>query len=160
MKSTFQNPHSRRKENQRGPDGRYTVATFNQSEITADAEQLIRESTPILEESMLKTAMQRPTEISPVFGRGKRKLNKDRGQINFQLYLEKLNASEDTQHNITPTTEEHPNITTVTDKNGNTASIEQIENTNRNTNNELTTRKSSRIKNVIPIIRYGNPMTQ
>ena len=53
------------------------------------------------------------------------------------------------------------NVITVTDKNGITdlIKIEQIENTNKNTNNEPTTRKSSRIKTVIPIIRYGNSLT-
>ena len=38
-------------------------------------------------------------------------------QINLQMYLEKLNESEETQHNTTPTTEEDPNVITVTDKN-------------------------------------------
>ena len=124
LKSTFQNPLSRRGENQRGTEVRYTAATFNQSETTAYAEQPVRESTPILEESTLKTTMQSPTEISPMFRRGKRKLIKDRGQINVQLYLEKLNESEDTQHSITTTIEEHPNVTTVTDEKGNTDLIE------------------------------------
>ena len=47
------------------------------------------------------------------------------------MYLEKLNESEETQHNKTPTTEEDPNVITVTAKNGKTdlIKIEQIENT-------------------------------
>ena len=116
---------------------------------------------------MQETTMQSPTEISPVYGRGKRKLIRDRkaqkspGQINLKMYLELLNESEETRYNTIPTTKEDPNVITVTNKNGNTDSIkiEQIENTNQNTNNEPTTRMSSRIKTVNPKLRYGNPIT-
>ena len=77
------------------------------------------------------------------------------------MHLEKLNESEEIQNNTTPTTEEDPNVITVTDKIGNTDLIknEQIENTNKSTNNEPTTRKSSRIETVNPIIRFVNPIT-
>ena len=77
------------------------------------------------------------------------------------MYFEKLNESEETQHNTTLTTEEDPNVITEMDKIGNTdlRKIEQTENTNQNTNHELTTRKSSRIKTSNPLIRYGNPTT-
>ena len=81
--------------------------------------------------------MTSPIQIIPVYGRGKRKLIRDRnaqtspGQMNLQMYLEKLNESEETQNNATPTREEDPNVITVPDKNGNTdlLKIEQIENT-------------------------------
>ena len=76
------------------------------------------------------------------------------------MYLEKMNEAEQVQQNITPTTEDDPKTITVTDKNGNAdlIKIEQIENTNQNTNN-LTTRKSTRIKTINPILRYCNPVT-
>ena len=88
------------------------------------------------------------------------KHKKSPGQTNLQMHLEKPNESEEIQNNTTPTTEEDPNVITVPDKNGNTDLLkkEQIENTNQNTNNESTTRKSSRIKTVNPIIRFGNPI--
>ena len=126
LKSTFQNPLSRRGENPRGPDSRFTTQMFIQPETREDEEQAIRESTPILEESMLETSMTSPTEISPVYGRGKKKLIRERnsqkspGQTNLQMYLEKPNESEEKQNNTNPTTEEDPNVITVTDKNGNT----------------------------------------
>ena len=77
------------------------------------------------------------------------------------MSLEKLNESKERQNTTTPTTEKDPNVITITDRNGNTnlIKIEQIENTNQNTNNEPTTRKSSSIKTVNPIIRFGNPIT-
>ena len=87
---------------------------------------------------MLETTIQSPTEVSPVYVRRKRKLPRNRseqksqGQINLQLYLEKMNEPENIQQNITLTTENDPNVITVTDKNSNTDLIrtERIENTN------------------------------
>ena len=117
------NQLSRPGENPRGPDGCFTLATFNQSEMTTVAEQPIKESALILEESMLETTLQSPTEISPVYGQGKRKLIMGRGvqtsprQINVQMYLEMVNEQGEIQQNTTPTTEDDP---TVTDKIGNT----------------------------------------
>ena len=116
---------------------------------------------------MLETTMLSPTGKVPVYWWGQRMLIRDRnaqkspGQINLQMYLEKLNESEETQRITTPTTKEDPNVMTVTDKNGNTdvIKIEQIENTNQNTNNEPTTRKTSRFETGNPIKRYGNPAT-
>ena len=89
------------------------------------------------------------------------KNHKDKSTCNLQMYLEKVNEPEEIQQNTTPTTEDDPNIITVTDKNGNTGlkKIEQMEITNQNTNNEMKTRKSARIKTVNPIIRYGNSIT-
>ena len=167
LKSPFQNPHSRRRENPRGPDGHFTSATFNQSEMTADAKQPIRESTRILEESMQDTTMQSPTEKSPVYGRGKGKLISDRGtqkssgKSTCKCIWKRRTSRKKIQQNITPTTEDVPNIITVTDENGNIDLIvlEQLENTDQNINNELTIRKSTRIKAENPIIRYGNPIT-
>ena len=75
---------------------------LNQSEITTDADQPLRESTPILEESMLETTLQETLiEMSPVFGRGKKILIRNRTeqksprQNNLQMYLE--NMTEDRQ---------------------------------------------------------------
>ena len=89
-----------------------------------------------------------------------RRTQKSPGQISLQMYLEKTNEPEEIQQNITPTTEDDPNIITVTDKNGSTdlMRIEQLENPDQNINNEKTTRNSTRIKTVNPIIRYGNPI--
>ena len=117
---------------------------------------------------MLETSMTSATEISPVYERGKKTLIRDRnaqkspGETNLQMHLEKLNESEEIQNKTTPTTEEDPNVITVTHKNGYTDLIktEQIENTNENTNNEPSTPKSSRIKTVNSILRFGNPITQ
>ena len=61
LKSTLQNPLSRRGANPRGPDGRFIAAMFIQLETTEDSEQLIGASTPILEESVLETSMTSPT---------------------------------------------------------------------------------------------------
>ena len=60
----------RRGENPRGPDSRFTSVTLNRSETPTDAEKLRRESSPILEESMLETTLQSPTQMSPVNERG------------------------------------------------------------------------------------------
>ena len=83
-------------------DGRFTQMPLNQSEITTDADQPLRESTPILEESMLETTLQETLiEMSPVFGRGKKILIRNRTeqksprQNNLQMYLE--NMTEDRQ---------------------------------------------------------------
>ena len=60
-------------------------------------------------------------------------------------------------------TAEDPDTITLVDRNGNTNSIknEQRENININANyeNELTIRKSTRIKTTNPILRYGKPIT-
>ena len=166
MNYSFQNPLSRRGENPRGPDGRFT-ALPKQPETSEEAEQPIRESTPILQESVLDTTMISQTETSPTNGQGKRKLVRGRKtqklpvQPNLQMYLESLNETGDI-NNATPPTKEDPNVITVTEKNCKTdlIKIEQIEHTNQNNNDEATTRKSSRLKIVNPITRFGNPITQ
>ena len=136
--------------------------------MTTDTERPVRESTPIIEESMLETTLQSPTEATPSYGQGKGKLIRKRteqkspGRISLQMYLEKMNGTEDRQQDITPTTEDDHNAITVIDRNGNTdlIKIERTENTNLNINNdnETTTRKPTRIKTANPIIRHGNPI--
>ena len=161
---SFQNPLCKRGEISRGPDGRFTALPI-QPETSEEVEQLIKESTPILDESVLETTMISQTETSPTNGRGKRKQVRDRnaqkspGQPNLQMCLENLTETGDI-NNVTPKTEEDPDVITVTDKNGNTdlIKIEKIEYTNQNNNNEPTTRKSARNGTVNPIIRYGNPI--
>ena len=74
LKSTVQNPKSRRGKHRRGPDGWFTLVTLNQPETTTNAEQPLRASTPILEKSMLETTLQSPTEVSPAYSAGKSKL--------------------------------------------------------------------------------------
>ena len=124
MNYSFQNPLSKRGENPRGPDGRF-IALPIQPETSEEVEQLIKKSTPILDESVLETTMISQTEISPTNGRGKRKQVRDRnaqkspGQPNLQMFLENLTETGDI-NNVTPKTEEDPNVITVTDKNGNT----------------------------------------
>ena len=120
-----------------------------QPETSEHVEQPIRESTPILEESVLETTTTSQTEASLKSKLRKRKLVRDRNiqrsplQPNLQMYLEKLNESGEIQNNATPTSEEDPNVITLTDKNVkiDLTKIEQIENTNQDNNNELTTRK-------------------
>ena len=73
--------------------------------------------------------------------------------------------SEEQQEEARRDAEENPDVITVVDRNGNTneTKIEQIEDINMNTNNnqneEITTRKSSRIKSSNPIIRSGITIT-
>ena len=84
----FQNPLSRRGENPRGKDGRF----LQQGQLDEDteeqdvaAEHSERCSTPILEENILdKTLEMENTTISPVYGRGRRKLIRDRKQKKTQ----------------------------------------------------------------------------
>ena len=111
----FQNPLSRRGENPRGIEGR-----FIQIE-SIDTEHTERSSTPILEENVLDNTLEMTkTTISPVYGRGKRKLIRDRTN-------ETTPGKSD--RTIAPTTEDDPNKITVVDQNGNTdlIKIEMIE---------------------------------
>ena len=146
----FQNPFSRR-----GKDGRF----LQQGQLEEDTEDLDvtaehseRCSTPVLEENVLdKTLKIENTTISPVYGRGLRKLIRDR----------KANATPTPRMeiNATPTTEDDLNVITVVDQNGNddlikTENIEEIEN-----RNEQNIRKSTRLRSTSPMKKYGNPIT-
>ena len=73
----FQNPFSRRGENPRGKDGRFSQGQLEEDteDIDVTAEHSERCSTPVLEENVLdKTLEIGNTAISPVYGRGRRKL--------------------------------------------------------------------------------------
>ena len=70
---TFQNPFSSRGENPRGPDGAFTQMRIDQLDQLDDIGQLARESTPVVEESMLETVLnETPKETIPIYGKGKR----------------------------------------------------------------------------------------
>ena len=89
------------------------------------------------------------TSISPVYGRGRKKLVRDR----------KNTTTPGATINARPTTEEDPNVITVVDQNGNTDAIKS-ENIEPNENqNEQNIRKSTRLNSTNPINRYGNPIT-
>ena len=69
---TFQNPFSRRGEDPRGPDGRFTQRRIDQLDQSDGIEQPARESTPVLEESMLETVLnEKSTETSRYTDGGK-----------------------------------------------------------------------------------------
>ena len=155
MNPIFHNPLSRREENPRGKDGRFLQQGHldeDTEELDVTAEHSERCSTPILEENILdKTLEMENTTISPVYGKGRRKLIKDRKQ--------NTNLTPGLEINARPTTEDDPNVITVVDQNGNnnlieTENIEQIEN-----QNEQSIRKSTRLRSANPIIRHGNPIT-
>ena len=156
MNPIFQNPLSRRGENPRGKDGRFLQQGHldeDTEELDVTAEHSERCSTPILEENILdKTLEMENTTISPVYGRGRRKLIRDRKQ--------NTNPTPGLEINARPTAEDDTNVITVVDQNGNnnnlikTENIEQIEN-----QNEQSIRKSTRLRSANPIIRYGNPIT-
>ena len=152
----FQNPLSRRGENPRGKDGRF----LQQGQLDEDteeqgvtAEHSQRCSTPILEENILgKTLEMENTTISPVYGRGRRKLIRDRKQ--------NTNTTQGSTINPRPTTEDDPNMIKVVDQNGNNNNLIKTENIEQTENqNEQNIRKSTRIRSANPIIRYGNPIT-
>ena len=85
------------------------------------------------------------TTISPVYGRGKRKLIRDRTSQTTPGKSDKT---------IAPTTEDDRNIITVVDQNGNTDLIktEMIEKINTDENQiEPTTRISDRLRSTNPI---------
>ena len=152
----FQNPLSLRGENPRGKDGRF----LQQGQLDEDteeqdvtAEHSERCSTPILEENILdKTLEMENTTISPVYGRGRRKLIRDRKQ--------NTTTTPGSEINPRPTTEDDPNMITVVDQNGNNNNLIKTENIEQTENqNEQNIRKSTRIRSGNPIIRYGNPIT-
>ena len=88
------------------------------------------------------------TTISPVYGRGRKKLIRDR-----------KNTTPGTTINARPTTEDDPNVITVVDQNGDTDLIKS-ENIEPNENqNEQNIRKSPRLRFTNSIYRYGNPIT-
>ena len=163
---TFKDPFSRRGQNPRGPDGRFTQMRIDQLDQSDEIEQPARESTPVLEESMLETVLnETPMETSPVYGKGKKKLIRDRSvqqqspvQSNLRMHLE--NMTEEQLEEARGTAEGNPDTIPVVDRNGNTDSmkIEQIENINTIYENEPAIRKSTRIKTTNPILRYGNPI--
>ena len=106
----FQNPLSRRGENPMGKDGRFTP-TEQQDENIKTAELSERCSTPVLEESVLKDTLDwKNTTISPVYGRGRRKLIRDRNNT----------PTPGTTIDARPTTVDKPNRITVVDQNSNT----------------------------------------
>ena len=82
----FQNPFSRRGENPRGKDGRF----FQQGQLEEDTEDLDvtaehseRCTTPILEENVRDKILEMEnTTISPVYGRGRRKLIRQKSRYN------------------------------------------------------------------------------
>ena len=89
------------------------------------------------------------TNISPVYGRGRKKLIRDR----------KYTPTPGTTINARQTTEDDPNVITVVDQNGNTDLIKS-ENIESNENqSEQNLRKSARLRSTNPINRYGNPIT-
>ena len=91
------------------------------------------------------------TTISPVYGRGRKKLIKDRSTTTTPTPGPTINAR--------PTTENNSNVITVVDRNGNTDLL-KTENTEQTDNqNEQNMRKSTRLKSTNPINRYGNPIT-
>ena len=155
MNPIFQNPLSRRGGNPRGKDGRFLQQGHleeDTEDLDVTAEHSERCSTPILEENILdKTLETENTTISPVYGRGRRKLIRDRKPNTTPTPGLEINAR--------PTTEDDPNVITVVDQNGindsiKTENIEQIEN-----QNEQSIRKSTRLRSTKPINRYGNPIT-
>ena len=152
----FQNPLSRRGENPRGKDGRF----LQQGQLNEDieepdvtAEHSERCSTPVLEENILdKTLEMEDTTISPVYGRGRRKLIRDRNQ--------NITPTPGLEINARPITEDDPNVITVVDQNGNNNNLIKTENIEQTENqNKQSVRKSTRIRSANPIIRYGNPIT-
>ena len=156
LNQILQNPLSRRGENPRGKDGMFT--TIEQlEENTNTAEHSEKCSTPVLEENVLNNTLTSslPEQdwenktISPVYGRGRKKLIRDR----------KNTPTPGTTINARPTTEDDPNVITVVDQNGNTdliksENIEPIEN-----QNEQNIQKSTRLRSTNPINRYGNSIT-
>ena len=62
---------------------------------------------------MLKTTLQSPTEVSPVYGRGEKRLIRNRteqkspGRISLHYFLGKMTETDDRQ-DTTATTEENP----------------------------------------------------
>ena len=156
LNQTFQIPLSRRGENPRGKEGRF--ATIEQQEENINtAKHSERCSTPVMEESVLNNTLTpmtseldwEKTTISPVYGRGRKKLIRDR----------KNTPTPGTTINARPTTEDDPNVITVVDQNGNTdliksENIEPYEN-----QNEQNIRKSTRLRSTNPKTRYGNPIT-
>ena len=118
----FQNPFSRRGENPRGKDGRF----LQQGELGKDTEDLDvtvkhseRCSTSVLEENILdKTLEMKNTTISPVYGRCRRKLIRDRNANATPTPGMEINAR--------PTTEDDPNVITVVDQNGNNDLIKKV----------------------------------
>ena len=156
LNQIFQNPLSRRLENPRGKDGRFTTIE-QQEENTNTAQHSERCSTPVLEEHMLNSTLTSSTPeldwenttISPVYGRGRKKLIRDR----------KNKPTRGTTINARPTTEDDPNVITVVDQIGKTDLIKS-ENIEPNENqNEQNIRQSTRLRSTNPINRYGNPIT-
>ena len=133
----FQNPLSRLGENPRGKDG-----TFIQPEQFEDndktAEHSKRCSTSVLDESVQKNTLEKEnTTISPVYGRGRRKLIRDRSTTTTPTPGPEINAR--------PTTEDNPNVISVVDQNVNSDLI-KTENTEQTDNqNEQNIRKSTRL---------------
>ena len=113
----FQKPLSRRGENPRGKEGRFTTIEQQEENINT-AEHSERCSTPVLEENVLNNTLTpmtpeldwENTNISPVYGRGRKKLFRDRRNA----------PTPGTTINARPTTEDDPNVITVVDQNGNT----------------------------------------
>ena len=92
------------------------------------------------------------TTISPVYGRGRRKLIRDRKQNTTTTPGSTINPR--------PTTEDDPNMITVVGQNGDNNNLIKTENIEQTENqNEQNIRKSIRIRSANPIIRYGNPIT-
>ena len=144
----FQNPLSRRGENPEVKDERFTK-TEQQDENINTAEHSERCSTPALEESVLNNTLTpmtteldwENTTINPVYGRGRKKLIRDR----------KNTSTPGTTINARPTTEDDPNVITVVDQNGSTDSIKS-ENIEPNENqNEQNIRQSTRLRSTNPI---------
>ena len=89
------------------------------------------------------------TNISPVYGRGRKKLIRDR----------KNTPTPGTTINARPTTEDDPNVITVVDQKGNTDLVKS-ENIESNENqNEQNIRKSTTLSFTNPKGRYGNSIT-
>ena len=134
----FQNPLSRRGGRTRGHQN---IKTAEQSE---------RCSTQVLEESVLNHTLDwENTTISTVYGRGRRKLIRDRSNT----------PTSGTTIDARLTTEDNPNIITVVNQNEKSDLI-KFENIEPNENqNEQNIRKSTRLRSTNPINRYDNPIT-
>ena len=122
MNPIFQNPLSRRGENLRRKDGKFVqMEQFEDKNITAEHSE--RCSTPMSEESVLDNTLEMEnTIISPVYGRGRKILIRDRSTTTTPTPGLEINAR--------PTTENNPNVITVVDQNGNTHLIKTENRTN------------------------------
>ena len=137
--------------NPRVKDGRFVQPEqFENNNITAEHSE--RCSTPVLKESVLDNTLEMEnTIISPVYGRGRKKLIRDRSTT--------ATPTPGLETNARLTTEDNPNVITVVDQNGNTDLIKAGNIEQNDNQNEQSIRKSSRLRSTNPINIYCNPIT-